>query len=124
MAATGSLAGIRVLYDPTDMSLITSGRVYGVIAALLLLACFVVPPQVELNGTACSIFSFSPTGCEAGVRTVFRGAVFYCLLAGLLISRILDREAVGSAWIQPLVAAGAAILFALPLWVGLRAAFW
>jgi hypothetical protein len=106
------------------MSLITPGRVYGAVAALTLLACFVVPPQIELNGTACSVFSLAPSGCEAGVRTAFHGAVLYCLLAGFLTGRILDRKPAVSARIAPLVAAGAVGLFALPLWIGMRAAFW
>ena len=106
------------------MSLITPGRIYGIIAALVLLAFFVIPPQVELHSTACSIWSFAPTGCEAGVRGVFRGAVLYCLLAGYLIGRILDREPVIRAWTAPLIATGAIILFALALWAGLHAAFW
>jgi CBS-domain-containing membrane protein len=106
------------------MSLITPGRIYGIIAALALLAFFVVPLQVELIGTACSILSFAPTGCEVGVRGFLRGAVFYCLIAGYLISRVLDREPVVGPWTAPIVAGAAVILFALPLWIGLRAAFY
>jgi len=124
MTVIDPLAAIRWLGDAAAMSLITPGRIYGIIAAFALLAFFVVPPQVELNGTACSILSFSPTGCEVGVRGVFRGAVLYCLLAGYLISRILDREPVVRTWTAPVIAVGAVVLFALPLWIGLRAAFW
>lgn len=106
------------------MSLITPGRICGTIAALAFLACFVVPPQIELRGTACGILSFAPTGCEVGLRGVFRGAILYCLVAGYLISRILDREPVVSAWTSTAIAGGAVILFALPLWLALSAAFW
>jgi hypothetical protein len=106
------------------MSLITPGRIYGIFAALALLVFFVVPPQVELYGTACSVLSFVPTGCEVGVRCVFRGAILYCLIAGYLTSRILDREPVVTARIAPVIACAAVILFAVPLLIGLRAAFW
>jgi fructose-specific phosphotransferase system IIC component len=110
--------------DVATMNLITPGRIYGVIAAFALLAVFVVPPQIELSGTLCGVLSFAQKGCEVGIQAVFRGAIIYCLFAGYLVSRILDRKPVVSAFIAPFVAAIAAVLFALPLCFGLSAAFY
>lgn len=124
MSASHPLANVRRRGDPTIMSLITPGRIYGIVAALALLGFFVVPPQVELMGTSCSVFSFDQSGCEVGVRGVFRGATLYCLATGYLISRILDQEPVIRSRAATAVATAALILFALPLWIALRAAFW
>jgi hypothetical protein len=110
--------------DVAAMILITPGRIYGIIAASTLLAVFVVQPQMELSGTLCGVLSFAQNGCEVGVQAVFRGAILYCLVTGYLISRILDREPVVSARMAPFVASIAVVLFALPLWIGLSAAFY
>jgi hypothetical protein len=104
--------------------LITRGRVFWLLGSMALLAYFIVPPAIELSTTACSLWSFQPEGCAPGVRGFFRGAVIYCLIAGILISRILDREPVAKPMTAALVAAIGVVLFALPLWLALHAAFW
>ena len=84
----------------------------------------IAPHVVEIAGTSCSLWSFAPEGCEVGVRGILRGALIYCILAGCLSSRILDREPLPSVQVEPVLAASSAILFALPLWLGIHAAFW
>ena len=106
------------------MRSLTRGQLYGSIVALALIGYIIAPSAVELAGTPCSLWSFAIGGCEAGVRGILRVAVIYCALAGHLLSRILDREPLVSSQMAPIVAALAAILFGLPLWLGLHAAFW
>ena len=106
------------------MRSLTRGQLYGSVVALALVGYFIAPSAVELAGTPCSLWSFAVGGCEVGVRGIFRGAVIYCALVGYLLSRILDREPSVSSQAAPIVAASAAILFGLALWLGLRAAFW
>lgn len=106
------------------MTFFRRAQVYGIVVALVLIGYFIVPFAVELAGTSCSLWSFGPNGCEVGVRGILRGAVLYCMLAGYLISRLLDREPLVSRQLEVIVAALAVILFGLPLWLVLHAAFW
>ena len=123
-AGDGPVADVYGLSDVVAMRIITHGKIYGIAGALTLLTCFVVPPQIELSGTACSIWSFASTGCEAGVRAVLRGAVIYSLFSGYIISRTLDREPVVTPPTAMLVFVGSIVLLGLPLWLALHAAFW
>ncbi len=101
------------------MKLITPGRIYGGVAALALLAVFVLQDQMELPNDICGVLSFSQNGCIVGVQIVYRGAIVYRLVAGYFISRIVDRKPAARTWTALVTAAGAACLFAMPLWIGL-----
>jgi len=58
------------------------------------------------------------------VRTILRGAAIYSFVAGYVIGNVLDREPVVRPSVAPIITITAIALFALPLWIGLRAAFW
>lgn len=106
------------------MALITRDRILGLLAAVALLVWFIIPPAIELSGTSCSLLFAAPGECEVGVRGAFALAAAYCALAGYLVKRALSRQP-DLAWLEAtLMMVGTTLLFALPLWVMLHAAFW
>lgn len=106
------------------MAAITRNQILGSLAAAALLSYFIVPPAFQLSGTACSLWSFEPTGCEAGVRAVFRVAAVFCLVAGFLVKRALSRQPDLSTGTAMFLSLGITLLLALPLSLLLHAAFW
>ena len=100
------------------MNMISPGRIYGGVAAFALLAVFVFEPQSDMPDYICDVLSFWQTDCIVGVQVLYRWAIVYCLLAGYLISRLIDRRPAARKWAVPVIAAGATPILALPLLIG------
>jgi hypothetical protein len=100
------------------MNLITTGRIYGSIATLALLGVFVFQPQMDMPDELCGVLSFWQKDCIVGVQVLYRGTIVYCLLAGYLISRIVDRKPDVRKWAALITATGATCLLAMPLLIG------
>ena len=105
------------------MKFITTGRVGGAIGCLALLCCFVAPPFIDLANGTCAPPLACPASVERGVREVLALAVLYCVVAGLLISRVLDREPATRGGQAAIMFFLALMLAAVPLWLMLRVAF-
>jgi len=94
------------------------GRIYGSVAGFALLAVFVFQPQSDMPDYICDVLSLWQTNCIVGVQVLYRWAIVYCLLAGYIISRLIDRRPASQKWAVPVIAAGATAILAMPLLVG------
>lgn len=103
---------------------ISRGRVYGLIASVLLIGYFVVPIIVDLAGRACAGPLICPANVETGVYGVLAVAAAISLLAGFLISREIGKYPTGSNGTAALIFAAMTAFFGGIVWVVLEAAFW
>lgn len=97
------------------MNQTTLGRIYGSIAALALLAVFVFEPQKQMPDSICGVLTFWQSNCIVGVQALHRWTIGYCLLAGYIISRVVDRRRRARWWGSLVVAIGATFVSAVPL---------
>lgn len=102
----------------SGMNPIRPGRIYGSIAAIALLAVFVTEPQRRMPEQICGVLSFWQTNCVVGVQALHRWTILYCLLAGYLISRVVNRSSGASWWISLRNAISATVVSAVPLMMG------
>lgn len=104
--------------------LMTRGRVYGSAASVLLIGYFVVPPIADLAMRACAGSLICPTKVEGGTYEVFTVATAICLIAGLLISREIDKYPAARSVSAAAIFAALTAFFSGTIWLMLHAAFW
>lgn len=104
--------------------LMSRGRVYGLLASALLIGYFVVPPVSDLSMRACAGNLICPTKVERGIYEVLAAATAICLVAGLLISREIDKHPAARSVTAATIFATLTAFFGGTIWLMLHAAFW
>lgn len=107
-----------------SVRLMSRGRVYGLVASVLLIGYFVVPPVADLSMRACASSLICPAKVERGIYVVFAAATAICLVAGFLVSREIDKYPTARGVSAAAIFAALTAFFGGTIWLMLHAAFW